>query len=232
MIFIGVAIGFLLLAIKWVRLMGDDVRYPRSVYPKVKEKKTEPAFIPDENERRKEAKQFVKRLDELGYFKWTAPEDLKKVKTHIAKYYAEEQTFYTLSDENNASLDYRVYYLDPETIYHGGAKSEFLRLGRTLEKLGFVVDRIEQTLTEQNTYTLYVKDLEFDLTPSPYNSPDIDFIDFINVILQKELKVEERLYAIEGEYSYEVIFLDQKLYQFLRQSNLDEKSKPFLLEWY
>ncbi|MDJ1494936.1 hypothetical protein QNI19_18505 [Cytophagaceae bacterium DM2B3-1] len=232
MVFIGVAIGFLLLAIIWVCVMGDDIRYPRSVYPKVKEKKIEPAFIPDENERRKEAKQFVKRLDELGYFKWTAPEDLKKVKAHIAKYYAEERIFYTLTDEKYESLDYRTYYLNHDTINEGDAKSEFLRLGRTLEKLGFVIDRVEQTLTEEYTYTLYVNDLEFDLTPSPYNSPDVDFVDFINVILQKELKVEERLYAIDLDDAYEVIFLDQKLYQFLRQSNLKNKRKPFLWEGY
>jgi len=207
--------------------------YPRNIHQQtVFTSPHEEKLLQEKDHKRKveEASIFVNTLEQLGYFKWTQPEHMPELKRFVEDNYLLHKLL--ASPQNPPS--YRTYYWDEE-INTGKAKESFLELLPTLERLGFKLTAIEQIFEEDySNYQLIVNGEDFDLTPTDYNVPVVDFLDLVNLLLEKKLKVEERVYVINQQAgdSGELIFLDKALYNFLTKSGISEGNKPQLVESY
>src|SRR5690554_7847045 len=89
-----------------------------------------------------EAEQFVKRLDELGYFKYAVNSDIDSLKANFIKEFDPEAEVTTIWDDNtHLPKDFRYYFCDGEEVYEQGGILGLLKdLKPVFDKMNFKCD--------------------------------------------------------------------------------------------
>ena len=183
-----------------------------------------------------EAENFVKRLDELGYFKYTDSLDLANLKENMIDCYDPESGLTTIWDDSTKTpKDYRYYFCDGEEVYEQGGIINLLKdLKPTFDKLDFkceITDHFEKwddknkwlnhRITINGTeYVIFKNFAEMGWGEAPKRIAEI-----LNIELSKQGK-DEKIYLANAGNEGILIFLTDKLYKYIYSVYKNPDWKP------
>lgn len=185
---------------------------------------------------------FVKKLDELGYFKYADTKDIKVLKETIAKDFDLGASPVTIwDDETGTPKDYRLYMCDSETLFEAGGFTLMLKeMQPTFDKINFkiaITNHVEEWDTKNNwlnhsitinghNYTIFKNFRE-----KGWGEAVQTFADIVNTELALQNK-EDRIYLINGGNEGHLIFLNEKQFQYMDSIYTDKEWKPLSIkEW-
>jgi hypothetical protein len=190
----------------------------------------------------KEAEKFVKRLDELGYFKYTDQKDLDTLKsTFIKEFDPQGELSCTWDETTFLPIDFRYYLCDGETVYEQGGIIELLKeLKPVFDKMNFkceVTKHVE--VWDENTkdlnhsiaingteYKIFKNFKEYGWGEAPFRIAEI-----LNIELRKQNK-DEQIYLVNGGNDGRLSLLTEEQYKYIYNVYTDKKWKPLEInEW-
>lgn len=191
---------------------------------------------------REEASNFVNKLNDLGYFKYTDYDQLDTLKEiFIYQYNPESELPVAIDDYSNLPIDYRYYYCDSETIFEAdGVRNLIEELRQVFRKMNFkcvVTNHIEEwddekewlnhSLTINGTNYIIFKNYEgYDWDVAIYRIAEI-----LNIELKKQ-NIDEQFYLINGGNEGKLALLSKAQYKFIYDTFKDKQWKPLEInEW-
>lgn len=189
-----------------------------------------------------EAEEFVKRLEDLGYFKYADHSDLNALKENMLNSYDPDGELLTILDERtNTPKDYRYYMCDGEEVYEeGGITTLLSQIKPTFEKINFVCnvtnhfeewDDQNQWLNHRITingteYVVFKNFKELGWGEAPKRISEI-----LNIELSKQ-GIDERIFLASGGNDGRLVFLTDELYKYIYSVYKNPNWKPLELdEW-
>ena len=185
---------------------------------------------------RTDAVNFVKRLEELGYFKYAAPSDVEPLKRDLIDYYSPDGDLPSINDEEtDTPKDYRGYLCDGEEVYEEGGIIKLLKeLQPTFDKLGFqceITDHFEEWDCENDwlNHRITINGTEYVLFKNFTGIGWGEALARIAKILNRELEKQgkdERIYLAMGGNDSCCIFLTEELYRYIYSIYKNPYYKP------
>jgi len=191
---------------------------------------------------REEAEQFVKRLEEIGYFKYADLSDIADLKQNmIANYDTDNELTTIWNDETGIPKDYRYYYCDGEDVYETGGIIELLnKLKPTFNKLNFkcdITNHFEEwdDKNEWLNHRITINGTEYiifkNFTEMGWGEAPKRIAEIINIELSKQ-GIDEKIYLASGGNDGRLIFLTDELYKYIYSVYKSHLWKPLELnEW-
>lgn len=182
------------------------------------------------------SKEFVDRLDQLGYFSYTPQETLDKAKTSLTRNFEERNLLMVGSSQEPPflSFDRRFYNCgDGEALYEAGGVPDMLEEMRPVfEKAGFRLDYSSDEYT-QTEHTIVVNGRKYMMAAGSILMWGETFLKYAEMINEELLLqgIDERLYLLDFDGSSYMVFLTRKQFDFLRQTLPDETSPLETAEW-
>lgn len=189
---------------------------------------------------KEEAEKFVKRLDELGYFKYADSSDLDSLKKNMVAGYDPDSELTSIWDDNTGTpKDYRYFFCDGETVYEEGGITELLtQLKPSFVKMNFKCDVTShfEEWDQKNKWlnhrigingTEYVIFKNFPETG--WGEAPKRIAEILNIELSKQGK-NEKVYLVSGANDGRLIFLTDELYQYIYSVYKNPGWKPLELE--
>ena len=191
---------------------------------------------------KRDANDFVKKIEELGYFKYAAKKDIAILKADMVNYYDPNNEITTIWDDaTGLPKDYRYYTCDGESVFELGGVSTLLKeLKPTFNKIGFkciVTNDIESwdeknnwlnhsIMINGNSYTLFKNFKDTGWGEAPMRLAEI-----LNKELEKQ-GIAEKIYLANGGNDGRLIFLTDDLYKYIYSIYKNPNWKPLELhEW-
>jgi len=188
-----------------------------------------------------EAEQFVKQLDELGYFKYADSSDIDNLKKNMLDNHYPNNYLINIWNNTRIPKDFRFYY--PFFVYNGYSKDRITELLNglkpTFEKLNFKCDvtnhfekwydygRLNHRITINGTEYV-ICDYPIGMLHDMQISKRI--IQILNAELAKQGKDEKIYLLLEDEEYGKLIFLTDELYKYILYRNPEWKLFE-LREW-
>ncbi len=211
-IILGIIVGIILFFIKWrndKKLHSNDVQSDFSINSE-------------------EAKNFVEKLYQLGYFKYVDSIQIEDLKKEFIQHYDPKFAggiITTFEDETGLPKDYRLYFCDGEDIFEeGGVKNLLKELQPTFTKIGLKLEinnqqesinslnQLNHDITINNTEYVIFKNFEgIGWIEAPQRISEI-----INSELEKQ-NINEKIYLISDGNDGMLIFLSSEQYKFLSE---------------
>jgi hypothetical protein len=188
---------------------------------------------------RTDAIRFVNKLQELGYFKYSDPEDLDAIRqTMIDEFEPNFELVSAWDDDTGMPLDYRYYFCDNEDLFEAGGFTDMLEILRpTFDKIGFnltindhheVWDSnkgLDHTITLNGTkYTIFKNFKEAGWGEAAQRLAEI-----LNSELEKQNK-DERVYLVSGGNDGRLIFLTEPQFNYIDSIYANKHWKPLRVE--
>ncbi len=189
-----------------------------------------------------EAKMFVKKLSDLGYFKYADPKDIETLQKNMINEYDPTNEMACIWDEKTLTpKDYRYYICDNETLFEEGGLTGILKdLEPTFNKIGLVwnvTDYYEvwddnkkwlnQTITINGTKYIVFKNF----TETGWGQAVQRLVEILNSELTKQYK-EDRVYPVSGGNDGRIIFLSDEQFNYIDRIYKNPNWKPLrLMEW-
>ncbi|WP_159948008.1 hypothetical protein [Polaribacter septentrionalilitoris] len=188
------------------------------------------------------AKEFVKTIESLGYFKYANERDIERLKkNHLESFDSEGSWGGIWDDETNLPIDYRYYFCDGETVFEQGGFKEMLNeLSGTFEKIGFklkIGNHFEEwdSKNEWLNHRITLNETEYIIFKNFKGYGWGEAVQRLAEILNEELEkqnIKERIYLISGGNDGSLIFLDNELYKYFYKTFTDPEWKPLeVKEW-
>lgn len=187
-----------------------------------------------------EAREFVERLSDLGYFKYADHDDLSRLKKNMIDNFDPNNELTSIWDDRTGiPKDYRYYFCDGETVYEEGGIINLLNtLKPTFEKIHFKCtisnhseewDNTNKWLNHQITingteYTIFKNFTETGWGEAPKRIAEI-----LNAELIKQ-GIDEQVYLVSGGNDGRLIFLTNELYGYIYSVYQNPNWKPLELE--
>ncbi len=116
------------------------------------------------------AKQFVNKLEKLGYYKYADKKHIDSLKIDLMENYDPNNELVSIwNDDTGIPLDYRYYWCDGETVYEQGGFTEVLeQVKPTFEKIGLkinITDHFEEWDSKNEWLSLYRGPLKLPVSP-------------------------------------------------------------------
>lgn len=191
---------------------------------------------------KEEAENFVKRLEELEYFKYAEHSDLDNLKKDMLDNYGPDNTLSTIWDENTGTpKDFRCYSCDGETVYEQGGITGLLnKLKPTFDKLGFKCD-ISNHFEEWDdknkwlNHRISINGTEYiifkNFTETGWGEAPKRIAEILNIELAKQ-GIDEQIYLASGGNDGFLVFLNNDLYKYIYSVYQNPYWKPLELnEW-
>jgi hypothetical protein len=189
-----------------------------------------------------EAKKFVSKIEELGFFKYAEKKNIESLKLNFIENYDPKNEIVTIwDDETGIPEDYRYYICDGEDLYEQGGFTEMLKtLKPTFEKINFkcYVENHFEEWDQKNKWlnhsinlngTDYVIFKNF--TENGWGEVAMRFADILNAEFEKQ-KIEERIYLASGGNDGRLVFLNKELYEYINSVYNNKQWKPLEInEW-
>lgn len=189
-----------------------------------------------------EAREFVERLDELGYFNYAAHEDLDLLKKNMIDNFDPNNEVTSIWDDRTGTpKDYRYYFCDGETVYEDGGILTLLNtLKPTFDKIRFkcqITNHFEEwddknkwlnhRITLNGTEYIIFKDF----TEKGWGEAPKRIAEILNTELLKQ-GINEQIYLVSGGNDGRLIFLTNELYGYIYSIYQNPNWKPLELdEW-
>jgi len=170
------------------------------------------------------AKKVADRLEELGYFSYAEPEHLRKLKSEMGRWLAEEGYLVVIDtgSPRYELLDPRQYNLDGETLYEeGGVLDALGEMERFFQKLPVrmeVADHLETGGRDGSSQRMSINGKHYILMD---NHPGYGwgemaqrYADMVNDQLALQGS-DERLYLINGGNDGSAVFLNEEQFEYL-----------------
>jgi hypothetical protein len=180
-------------------------------------------------------KEFVQKLENLGYFRMTTENELDSSKTYLLSMYKDYQLFDGKSFHNSLyNVDYRFYVLDGEELYEEDGLTTYLDdVKRTLTKLGVTLNYEKEyvRITGDSLYhTIRLNGTEYVAYSGVYDEYSwcmaaYHFANMINTELEKQ-KSNERIYLINSGNDGRLVFLSPKIYRFVQSKLPKDDERP------
>lgn len=188
------------------------------------------------------AKEFVDKIESLGYFKYADSENLEKLKqNHLESFDPHGSWGGIWDDETHLPLDFRYYFCDGEYVYEQGGFVGMLKdMEQTFEKIGFklsIDNHFEEwdSKNEWLNHRITLNGTEYVIFKNFKGYGWGEAVQRLAEILNAELEkqnIEERIYLINGGNDGSLIFLDDKLYNYFYEVFTDLQWKPLEVgEW-
>jgi hypothetical protein len=191
---------------------------------------------------RAEAEQFVKQLDELGYFKYADKTDIDSLKENMIVSYDIDGGLTSIwDDETGIPKDYRFYPCDGEDVYEQGGIIDLLKkIKPSFDKINFkceITNHFEEwddknewlnhRITINGTeYIIFENETKIGWAEAPRRIAEI-----LNIELSKQGK-DEKIYLASGGNEGWLIFLTEDIYKYIYSVYKDPREKPLdLKEW-
>jgi len=191
------------------------------------------------------AKNIVKRLEKLDYYKYANPKNLSAVKKRFAYYLSVYGVLHIpiSGTDNSHRRDGRVFYADGEELFvdYGMTSSFKYMLSSIFKKMNLIFD-IQDTIEEEHDRTKLeiivntTKYVLFENLPDYYLGSDSSWKEatqwYANII-NHQLKLQnskERLYLIHAECQGLSIFLTKEQYDLLDSVLDDVNWKPLTVK--
>lgn len=188
------------------------------------------------------AKEFVDKIESLGYFKYADSKNLEKLKqNHLESFDPNGSWGGIWDDETHLPLDFRYYFCDGEYVYEQGGFTGMLKdMEQTFEKIGFKLsidshfeewdsknEWLNHRITLNGTEYIIFKNFKgYGWGEAVHRLAEI-----LNAELEKQ-NIEERIYLINGGNDGSLIFLDDELYNYFYEVFTDLQWKPLEVdEW-
>lgn len=181
-----------------------------------------------------EAENMVKRLEELGYYKYADPNHLDTLRKDLVSSLAEYGVLSTVSNDRTfIPLDNRLFLFDGETLFEQDGFMDAIKIMQPLfDKMNFKVD-ITNHIEEADNHWLNHR---VTINGKPYiifanfegygwGEAAQRFAEIINDQLELQKK-DERLYLINGANDGTSIYLTNEQYKLIDSVLTDEKWKP------
>jgi hypothetical protein len=183
-----------------------------------------------------EAKEFVKHLEEIGYFKYADAKDLDSLRQNMVKEYDPTSELVSIWDENlSTPKDYRYYFCDNETLFEEGGLTEMLKdMQPTFDKIGLqfkITNHFEiwddsnkwlnHTITiNGNKYTIFKNFTEMGWGEAAQRLAEI-----LNKELEKQDK-EDRAFLVSGGNDGRIIFITENQFTYIDSVYKNKYWKP------
>jgi hypothetical protein len=167
----------------------------------------------------------IKRLEELGYFKYADSEKIAELKSDLIKSFDSHKILSTVCDEKTfLPYDYRLYFCDGETLFEIGGLEEYLGYAKhAFEKRGLKLTWSNE-ISEQKgnvwNHRITVNGKEYVAFQGTMERMDIWGIAQLNFyrLLNDQLDIQgsdERVYPISGGEDGQFVFLTQELFNYV-----------------
>lgn len=194
----------------------------------------------ESNYDKKAAEDFVKRIDELGYFKYTDSSKLDSLKISIVAGFDPENELTTIWDDNTGvPQDYRYYSCDGESVYEQGGVTDLLKaLQPSFDKFGFKceISAHFEEWDDKNkwlNHRITINGTEYVIFKNFKETGWGEAVKRISEILNEELAKQakdERIYLASGGNDGRLIFLNKELYEYIYSVYKNPMWKPLELE--
>lgn len=189
-----------------------------------------------------DAEKFVKRLDELGYFKYANNTDLDRLKrTFIKEFDPASELTSIWDDETHLPKDFRYYFCDGEEVYEQGGISRLLiDLKPVFDKMNFKCvitnhfeewDEHHQWLNHKITIngTAYIIFNNF--KDKGWGEAPFRIAQILNIELQKQ-NIDEQIYFVNGGNDGRLVLLSKAQHELIYSTYQDKNWKPLdIYEW-
>jgi len=188
------------------------------------------------------ATQFVTKIEELGYYKYTDKKNIDSLKNELIKNYDPTNELVSIwDDQTGVPLDYRYYWCDGETVFELGGFTELLeQVKPTFNKIGLTInitDHIEEwddknkwlnhRITINGTKYVIFKNFK----NYGWGESVMRFAQIINQEAEKQ-GINERVYLASGANDGRLIFLTKALYDYIYKVYTNKHWKPLeVTEW-
>jgi len=189
------------------------------------------------------AKDFVDKIDSLGYFKYAEQKDIGRLKqNHLESFDPEGSWGGIWDDDTGLPLDFRYHSCDGEDLFEpGGFTAKLKEMGPIFQKIGLVIvvnhhyeewDAEHEWLNHEITIngTEYVIFKNYQGYNGWGESPK-RFAEILNKELEKQ-NIDERVYLINGGNDGFLILLNDELYNYFYSTFKNIECKPLKVnEW-
>lgn len=189
-----------------------------------------------------EAEKFVKRLAELGYFKYADNSDIDSLNANFVKEFDPTAELTTIWYENtHLSKDFRYYLCDGEEVYEQGGIIGLLKdLKPVFDKMNFkckITNHFEEwdeknkwlnhRITINGTeYIIFKNFKDYGWGEAPFKIAQI-----LNIELQKQ-NIDEKIYLVNSGNDGRLALLTTEQYNLIYSTYKDTKWKPLEInEW-
>lgn len=189
---------------------------------------------------KQDAEAFVKRIDELGYFKYADSTDIDSLKNDMIINYDPDNALTTIWDDNTGTpKDFRYYSCDGEDVYEQGGIIDLLKnLKPTFDKLNFKCEITNhfEVWDEKNkwlNHRITINGTEYIIFKNFPESGWGEASKRIGEILNAEFVkqgIDEKIYLISGGNDGSLIFLNDSLYKYIYTVYKNPLWKPLELE--
>ncbi len=188
------------------------------------------------------ASEFIKKIDSLGFFKYTDDEEIEALKkSHLVSFNRAGSWGTIWDDDTNLSLDFRYYFCDGEYVFEiGGFVGMLEELKPTFEKIGFkftIDNHFEEYNLETNSinHNITINGTDYIIFKNykgyGWGEAVQRFAEIVNTELDKQ-GIKENIYLINGGNDGALIFLDDELYNYFYEVFTDPYWKPLeVSEW-
>ena len=189
-----------------------------------------------------DAKNFVEKIEELGYFKYAQKKNIEKLKNNFIEFYDPTNEIVSIwEDETGIPEDYRYYFCDGEDLYEQGGFTEMLEtLKPTFEKINFkfTVENHFEEWDEKNkwlNHRININGTEYvifkNFKENGWGEVAMRFAEILNAEFEKQ-KIDERIYLASGGNDGRLVFLNKQLYDYINSIYKNEQWKPLEVnEW-
>ncbi len=184
--------------------------------------------------------QILDTLEKLGYFSFTAPEDLAAVKREIASGYESHQILSTeFGEESTVGLCGRYYLCDGETLFEiGGLEEYLLEVKPIFDRLGIPLKWSNEYWSDDITeHTIVLNGKQYDAFRGNPNDYKIwgwatkNFAEMLNDQLTIH-ESDEKIYLMGGGNDGAFYILTDAQFAFIRKHfTSDEIPRP-VAEWW
>lgn len=183
---------------------------------------------------------FVNTLDELGYFQFTKPDDLKDLKQlHLENFDPSSRLPGDWDDKSDLPLDYRFYLCDSESLFEaGGFEAQLTQIQATFKKIGLKIEiqEYKEHWDEDHDHlnqSIKINNKEYEIFKNFKGKGWSESLLKLAEILNSELShqnIKEKVYLIGYGNDSCLIFLDHSLFTYLNEVFIDPWQKPLSIE--
>jgi len=181
-----------------------------------------------------EAENIVKRLEELGYYKYADSKDLDTLRKDLASSLAEYGVLSTVSNDRTfIPLDNRLFLFDGETLFEQDGFMDAIKSMQPLfDKMNFkvaITNHIEEADNHWLNHRVTINGKPYIIFANfegyGWGEAAQRFAEIINDQLELQKK-DERLYLINGANDGTSIYLTDEQYKLIDSVLTDEQWKP------
>ncbi len=183
--------------------------------------------------------EFVRDLEEAGYFKYTAPTDIAQLRNSISEIYGATGALVSLwHEETGNPIDYRDYLCDNESLFESGGFCAMLQeMQPTFDKIGFTikVDSEKEFYDDEKgwNYSITINGREHIVFSNfkgyGWGEAVVKYVQILNEELSRQ-GIEDRLYPRGGGNDGEIFILSDAQFEVIDKYCKGRRDKPLPLE--